>query len=285
MTQVEHGPWPTPSTLPPALTSTLKPTPQPDSLFLTALAPEIRLMIYEYVFGSTDLHILIHNQKLVTVPCAHDPATGSDGHEHCIDLPFDRPPGMDWPAGSSIAKLSPTNKRRGRAILSVCSAIYLEAVDILYRRHTFRFNGIFSFIVFPRAIIPHHANMLHHVRLTLALFVHDDMISLYFNNAFSRSWPGWDQEYASGDTPWQCTWNTMGELKSLHTLVVTLIAQSNTPPNNLTWHQSLPSDFEIPLFEPMKQVCCPDFLLRINWPHTGILQDEYPFRVEHIENE
>ncbi|KAI1479648.1 hypothetical protein F4774DRAFT_122196 [Daldinia eschscholtzii] len=284
MTEVEHKYWPTPSTLPQPLTSTLKPNPQPNSLFLTTLAPEIRFMIYEYVFGSTELHILVHNQKLVTVPCIDPPATDSAGHEHCVHLPLDRPPGMDWPEGSSIAQISPTDKRRGRAILSVCSAIYLEAVDILYKRHTFRFNSIFSFIVFPRAMLPHHANLLHHVRLALALFVQDNMISVHFNNAFSRAWPGWDQDYISGDTPWQCTWNAMAELKSLHTLVVTLDVRSGIPPDGSTLHESLPSDFEVSLFEPMKQVSCPDFLLRVNWTSTGIPLDDYPFRIERFKN-
>ncbi|KAI2777673.1 hypothetical protein F4815DRAFT_282275 [Daldinia loculata] len=272
-----------PITTPQALTTTLKPIPQTDSLFLTALAPEIRIMIYEYVFGCGDLHIFIYEQKLISMLCRNPTATGIDGHESCISMPMSRSTGMNWNPDTIRERLASPNTRHVSALLAVCCTIYLESVDILYKSHVLHFSNLFSVSVFPRAIIPHHLDMLHHVRLSLALFNRGTMIHVYFNNSFSRSWPGWDEKSLSGDTPWHCAWNAIGELKSLHTLLVTLeVLREDHQREEPHWHRSMPSDFETSLFQPMKQVSCGDFLLRVNWPSTGKPLDEYPFRIEHF---
>ncbi|KAI8963568.1 hypothetical protein F5Y11DRAFT_346381 [Daldinia sp. FL1419] len=273
------------TTAPKALTSTLKPVPQTSSLFLTALIPEIRIIIYEYVFECKDLHIFIYEQQLVSMLCKNPTAIGIDGHENCIGMPMSRSPGMGWNQDAIQERLSPSNKRHVSALLAVCCAIYLESVDILYERYTLHFSNLFSISVFPRAMIPHHLDMLHHVRLSLALFNRGTMIHAYFNNSFSRSWPGWDEGSLSGDTPWDCAWNAIGELTSLHSLLVTIeVLREDHGREDPHWHRSMSSDFEASLLQPMKQVKCDNFLLRVNWPSTRspLTLDEYPFQIQRF---
>lgn len=134
--------------------------------------------------------------------------------------------------------------------------------------------------MFPRAIIPHHLDVLQHIKLSLALFKRGDIIHAYFNNAFSRNWQGWDEASAAGDTPWQCTWNAIAELRALHTLSVTL--EVSPEDHDALWSRSMPADFETLLFQPMRQVVCEDFTVRVNWPCTGNMFEGCPFRLERF---
>ncbi|OTB02096.1 hypothetical protein M426DRAFT_205344 [Hypoxylon sp. CI-4A] len=275
-----HPPTPKPR----GLTPTPDPKSQSDSLFLTMLLPEIRFIIYEYVFGHRNLHIFIYEQKLVSLFCQNPTAAGLDGHEACIGMSMSQIPGTEWWKPEGIReRLMAGVMHHNAALLTTCRTIYHESIDVLYETHVLHFSNLFAISAFPQAFLPHHLHLLRHIRLSLTLFNRNNVIHAYFNNAFSRSWPGWDGSNASGGTPWQCAWSAVGGLKSLQTLLVTLeVMRDDHQPGDLHWSRSMPEDFETAILEPMKQVVCEDFLLRVNWPSTGNDFREYPFRIEHV---
>jgi hypothetical protein len=142
-----------------------------------------------------------------------------------------------------------------------------------------------SIIVFPRAIIIHHLEYLHHVRLSLALYGNGSNMRVHFNNCFSRKWPGWDDGSVPGDTPWECLWSVIKDFKSLHTLTVTLEASGPHWHKTPHWARSIAAGAEMLLFNPMKQVTCNDFLLRVNWTPAESILNECPFRIECFTEE
>ncbi|KAH6646912.1 hypothetical protein BKA67DRAFT_419038 [Truncatella angustata] len=271
-------------TRPQALTAILRPEPQPSSLFLTRLVPEIRSMIYGYIVGEGNLHIFVYEQNLVTLRCLNPASLGLTGHETCIGMPnTDSPPGINWKYKEVQERTASEEKRHVGALLTVCRTIYLESVDTLYRTHILHFNNMISITTFPRAMIPRHLEALHHVRLFLALHGRGKHMSAYFHNSFSRNWPGWDAASAPGDTPWASVWAAMAELKSLHTLVVTLELKPS-PSHRVVKDpdrcREVTIEDETLLLDPTKEVTCNDFLLRVNWPSTGNCLKKYPFRIE-----
>ncbi|KAH8649100.1 hypothetical protein BX600DRAFT_110196 [Xylariales sp. PMI_506] len=257
------------------------------SLFLQLLLPEIRSIVYEYVFGSRYLHMFVYEQKLVSLPCRNPGMLDSTSHEVCIGMPMSESPGYGWDPKSVQQKQSNSNHEHHTicALLTVCRTIYKEAVDALYRTHNFHFNNLISITVFPRAMLRQHLDAVHHIRISLALFIDGNQLYAYLNNSFSRTWPGWDETKAPGDTPWQCAWSTIRDMKSLHTLVVTLeVNPYSRMRKDQHWTASMAADFETLLFQPLKEVTCNDFLLRVNWPliESSKLQ-KYPFRIERFD--
>ncbi|KAK8113486.1 hypothetical protein PG984_014012 [Apiospora sp. TS-2023a] len=282
---------------PRALIDTLEPEPQPASLFLSRLPPEIRSHIYDHVFGYRHLHIFIYEQKLVCLVCQNPTAVDPDDHEECIGMSMSRSK-IPW-SDDGIKRRAPSapDKKRQHlsALLAVCRTMYLETVESLYRTHTFHFSNIVSLTVFPREIIPRHRALLHHLRIDLLLLgnasgtSHDELY-IFLHNSLSQKWTDWDEASSSdagggGDTPWECAWGAVAELTSLHTLVVTIeISTPSTGSSNL----DMAAGLEKWLFEPLAKVTCNDFLLRVNWsappmtPDIDQAEPEYPFRVERF---
>ncbi|KAK9782644.1 hypothetical protein SCAR479_00987 [Seiridium cardinale] len=193
-------------------------------------------------------------------------------------------PGFDWDYGAVKARFAPSDVHCSPALLTACRTIYLEAIDVLYWTHNLHFSTMISMSIFPRVMIPHHLELLRHVRLSLSLFVRGNEIHSYLHNSFSQDWPGWDEASAPGDTPWDGAWKAIGELKSLRTLLVTLeVTPDNKQYRICPWYRSMPKDFETQLFQPLKQITCDDFLVRVNWPHIAQDTPAYPFRLECYE--
>ncbi|KAK8034193.1 hypothetical protein PG993_009188 [Apiospora rasikravindrae] len=280
------------------LSSTLEAKPQPDSLFLSKLPAEIRLQVYEHVFGYRHLHIFIYEQRLVCLLCQNPTATDPGDHEGCIGMSMSkskRPWNDD--AFKQVPSSPASEKKRQHlaALLTVCHTMYLETVDDLYRSHVFHFSNIISMAVFPREIIPHYRDMLHHVRIDLFLLTRGsaDELYIFIHNSFSQKWPSWEDEAggnAGDETPWECAWGAIAGLTSLHTLRVTIEVTRPRGDYDDTddWlHQGMSATFEKSLFEPLTKITCNNFLLRVNWPAppmTDKSQQEpgYPFRIERF---
>ncbi|KAK7963452.1 hypothetical protein PG988_010426 [Apiospora saccharicola] len=279
-----------------ASSDALKPEPQPGSLFLSRLPPEIRGQIYDGVFGYRHLHIFIYEQKLVCLVCQHPTAVDPDEHEECIGMSMSRskrPWNDDGVKQRVLPPSAPDRKRQHlSALLTVCRTMYLETADSLYRTHIFHFSNIVSLTVFPREIIPRHRAMLHHLRIDLFLLgnasgTSHDQLCIFLHNSLSEKWTAWDEaaggESSGGDTPWECAWGAVAELTALHTLVVAI--EISTPKSGAV---RMSASLEKWLFEPLAKVTCNDFLLRVNWsapPATtdgGQAEPKDPFRVERF---
>lgn len=106
-----------------ALSDFLEPEPQPASLFLSKLPPEIRSQIYDRVFGYRHLHIFIYEQKLVSLVCQHPTAVDPDGHEECIGMSMSRSkrPWNDDGIRQRPPPAAPDKRRQHfSALLTVC---------------------------------------------------------------------------------------------------------------------------------------------------------------------
>ena len=148
------------------------------------------------------------------------------------------------------------------------------------------FSNLISICVFPRAVLSHHIKNVYHLRLSLTLFVTHGMLQAYVHNSFSREWAGWVGELAAGETTWNCVWDVVREMRSLHTALVTIEIDPRFQhcTDDRHWLDTLPEDFETSLFEPIKQITCNHFYLQVNWPARGPETHQYPFQLERITN-
>ncbi|KAK7935941.1 hypothetical protein PG985_001436 [Apiospora marii] len=292
---------------PSALIETLEPQPQPASLFLTKLPPEVRSQIYDCVFGCRHLHIFIYEKKLVCLVCQHPAARDPDEHTECIGMSMSKSkrPWNDDGIKQQRSPLAPDEKRQHlSALLTVCRTMYLETADSLYRTHTFHFSNIVSLLVFPRETIPHHRALLRDLRIDLFLLANrsrdpstPDKLYIFLHNSLGEKWDKWDKEAAAaasgGKTPWECAWAAVAELPSLRTLTVSLEISNPSGEDGRLVRQSMSADTERALLGPLARVTCRDYTLRVNWPapetaldtaeeEEGRPKPAYPFRIERF---
>lgn len=146
-------------------------TPQSTPL-LTKLPPEIRSMIWSYVFGSSTLHLVQIKDKIKHVRCASSPghassstATSTDltHHRHCCPLTparwriYDgRIPGhTDRLLYPHTHELLPNNLSDSNvALLSTCKQIYAETQTLLYKNNTIDVDDLSTFLSFSSSLSP-----------------------------------------------------------------------------------------------------------------------------------
>ncbi|CRG85231.1 hypothetical protein PISL3812_02343 [Talaromyces islandicus] len=147
---------------------------QPESNFLQRLPPEIRLMIYEYVFGDEAVHLVQLRGKIRHVRCHHPSASIASHRACCPETP------ARWRSStSSSSSRSTAGSGRGSgfsdnsmlyphthsalpsklsnsslSLLRTCRAIYLEAANIPYTDLVYDVDDLHTFIAFSFAISP-----------------------------------------------------------------------------------------------------------------------------------
>ncbi|KAJ5811844.1 hypothetical protein N7474_008145 [Penicillium riverlandense] len=146
---------------------------QGSSNLLQRLPPEIRQMIWGYVFGDGAVHLVQLKGKIRHVRCEH--ATPSiTQHRHCCP----RTPAR-WreysgrESGHSDGLLYPHTHEQlpsslsdsGAALLRTCRAIYAEAADQLYANAVFDVDDLHTFVAFARAVGPRRLRSIR--RLTV----------------------------------------------------------------------------------------------------------------------
>lgn len=141
---------------------------QPDCGLLQKLPPEIRLMIYGYVFGDEAVHLVQLRGKIRHVRCPqHKSASDIPSHRQCCPETLAR-----WrssPSSSSAGngggshlyphthKTLPSNLTDSSlSLLRTCRAIYLEAADMPYQTLSFDVDDLHTFIAFSLTISPEH---------------------------------------------------------------------------------------------------------------------------------
>ncbi|KAL2004020.1 hypothetical protein VTN02DRAFT_818 [Thermoascus thermophilus] len=137
-------------------------SPQSDCLFLHKLPPEIRLIIYNYVFGDGAVHLVQLKGKIRHVRCRHT-SSSIDRNRHCCPVTPARWRVYDGRvAGHSDRMLYPHTHQllpevlsnSSLSLLRTCRAIYAEAADIPYSSLVFDVDDLHTFIAFSSMICP-----------------------------------------------------------------------------------------------------------------------------------
>lgn len=138
---------------------------QPNCDLLQRLPPEIRQMIWGYVFGSEAIHLVNMKDKIRHVRCSSGSKPSLTHHRHCCPLTPARWRVYDGRiSGHSDSLLYPHTHKRlpdnlsnsGAALLRTCRAIYAETADMLYQNATFDVDDLYTFIAFAKAVGPYH---------------------------------------------------------------------------------------------------------------------------------
>lgn len=146
---------------------------QSECSLLQRLPPEIRQMIWGYVFGDGAVHLVQLKGKIRHVRC-HEMTPSLTQHRHCCPLTPARWRVYDGRVpGHSDRLLYPHTHDKlphhlsdsGAALLRTCRAIYAESADLLYRNSTFDVDDLHTFIAFTRTLTPHRLRAIR--RLTL----------------------------------------------------------------------------------------------------------------------
>jgi len=150
---------PKPSSSPPVTPYT--PSPHPQNSPLLRLPPELRQIIWSYVFGSSTLHLVTIKNKVRHVRCSLPNSPSLTHHRHCCPITtarwrtYDgRIPGHSdkylYPHTHDLlpSRISNSNV----ALLRTCRAIYAETEHVLYRNSTFDVDDLYTFIAFTESI-------------------------------------------------------------------------------------------------------------------------------------
>lgn len=135
---------------------------QRDCMLLQKLPPEIRLLIYDYVFGDEAVHLVQLKGKIRHVRCKHV-SSSIQSNRHCCPLTPARWRVNDGRmAGHSDRMLYPHThtmlpenlSNSGLSLLRTCRAIYAEAADIPYSKLEFDVDDLHTFIAFTMNVCP-----------------------------------------------------------------------------------------------------------------------------------
>ncbi|KAL4888418.1 hypothetical protein BDV59DRAFT_139128 [Aspergillus ambiguus] len=179
--------------------------PQSDSLFLTRLPPEIRLLIYRYAFGDQVVHLVQLKDKIRHVRC-HQTTSSLDRHRRCCPITAAR-----WRSNSNSSSNANHHQHQHHlyphthpslpdslshtplTLLRTCRAVYCEAADLAYATLPFDVDDLHTFIAFSRAIAPRHLRALRHLTVQWSpvwppLTGHDSKASIYAHTHNDRLW-------------------------------------------------------------------------------------------------
>ncbi|KAA8652204.1 hypothetical protein EYZ11_008321 [Aspergillus tanneri] len=139
---------------------------QSDCGLLSRLPPEIRLMIYGYVFGDEAVHLVQVKNKIRHVRCRHPVSSVDQNRRCCPSTPahwrqesnknhnnnqqLHHHSAMLYP--HTHADLPSALSNSSLALLRCCRAIYAEAADILYANVVFDVDDLHTFIAFSRTV-------------------------------------------------------------------------------------------------------------------------------------
>lgn len=198
--------------------------PQSTSPLFTTLPPEIRHIIWSYVFGADTLHLVQIKNKIRHVRCSAPPSspTALTQHRHCCPTTTARwrvHDGRDQ--GHSDNLLYPHThdtlpeqlSSSHVALLRSCKAVYVEAVDYLYTQSTFDVDDLYTFIAFAQSLSPRSLAVIRNLTLQwmpvwTPLSGQDHKGSIY--------------AHTHSDALWKELWARVASLPSLKELRVSL---------------------------------------------------------------
>ncbi|KAL4999557.1 hypothetical protein BDV10DRAFT_53390 [Aspergillus recurvatus] len=145
--------------------------PQSTSSFITKLPLEVRLMIYEYVFGDQVVHLVQVKDKIRHVRCRNT-TSSLDKNRRCCPITPARWRANDLAATAAALSMEnasssmlyphthpslPSNlSNSSTALLRTCRSIYAEASSLLYKNSAFDVDDLTTFIAFSLSISSEH---------------------------------------------------------------------------------------------------------------------------------
>ncbi|KAL1985112.1 hypothetical protein VTN96DRAFT_8241 [Rasamsonia emersonii] len=198
-----------------------EPSPQQDCQFLQRLPPEIRLMIYRYVFGDEAVHLVQLKGKIRHVRCQH-PSSSIEKHRHCCPVTPARWRVYDGRvAGHSDRMLYPHTHAQLPELLSnsslgllrTCRTIYLEAADIPYSNLVFDVDDLHTFVAFSLSVCPERLRCIK--RLTV------QWMPVWRPMAGEEHWSS-IYSHTHNDRLWVLFWERVQALSGLEELRVSL---------------------------------------------------------------
>lgn len=137
---------------------------QPESNFLQQLPPEIRLMIYGYVFGDEAVHLVQLKGKIRHVRCREEVPSIASHRSSCCPETIARwrssNSSSSAPAATNMLYPHTHSELPGKlsnsslSLLRTCRAIYLEAANMPYTDLVYDVDDLHTFIAFSLAICP-----------------------------------------------------------------------------------------------------------------------------------
>ncbi|GIK02707.1 hypothetical protein Aspvir_006766 [Aspergillus viridinutans] len=138
------------------------------------LPAEIRLIVYQYVFGGEAVHLVQLKGKIRHVRCRHTSSSSLDSHRLCCPVTPAR-----WRAGAAThdghsdsmlyphthPALPSTLSNGSLALLRACRAVYAEAADLPYAIPVFDVDDLHTFVAFSLTIDPDRLSAIR--RLTI----------------------------------------------------------------------------------------------------------------------
>ncbi|KAJ5959863.1 uncharacterized protein N7479_007013 [Penicillium vulpinum] len=191
--------------------------PQLQSRLLTRLSPELRLMIWGFVFADQRIHIIqCSKQRLghVVCPCALEPRS-SPPKRHTrqnsnLFCEICHGTGISQPAKD--ADLLRWNKVKLLGLALTCRQIYHESISLLYTLPTLEFSNPWTLPYLLPTIPPEHRDRIRSIELRWSFPGHwlpskDSVRAVYVS---------------AGRTPWTETCRAVSQLASLRSFVLML---------------------------------------------------------------
>lgn len=195
--------------------------PQTQSPFLSKLPPEVRLIIYNYVFGDQAVHLVQLKGKIRHVRCQNQSSSILSNRSCCpvSTARWRAHDARDEAHAQSLlyphthAALPESLSNSSLSLLRTCRAIYAEAADIPYDNIAFDVDDLHTFIAFSLSVHPDHLQRIK--RLTVQWMpvwqpmsgdVRDSSIFSYTHN----------------DQLWMLFWNRVAALTGLRELRICL---------------------------------------------------------------
>ncbi|KAJ5880636.1 uncharacterized protein N7473_011689 [Penicillium subrubescens] len=177
---------PSPPSTSSSSTSTSTPTfiQQTKSPLFTRLPPEIRAIIWSYVFGNDTLHLVTVKNKVRHVRCSSSGSSSSSTkalthHRHCCPTTLARWRNSSSPNNTTTINSNDNNllyphtnphlpstlSSSSPSLLLTCRAIYTETSTLIYKNSTFDIDDLYTFIAFTQSLPLHALSHIH--RLTI----------------------------------------------------------------------------------------------------------------------
>ncbi|KAJ5112216.1 hypothetical protein N7532_000261 [Penicillium argentinense] len=188
---------------------------------LLSLPPEIRQIIWSYVFGASTLHLVQFKNKIRHIRCDSDNPSLTH-HRHCCPLTPARWRIYDGRLpGHSDSLLYPHTHEHlpdnisdaSTALLRTCKAVYAEAADTLYHASTFDVDDLYTFIAFAQSLSPHALRSLR--KLTVQW-------SPVWTPLAGQDHKGSIYAHTHSDALWTRFWATVASLPSLEELKLSI---------------------------------------------------------------
>lgn len=196
---------------------------QPACGLLQKLPAEVRLMIYEYVFGDEAVHLVQLKGKIRHVRCQQQTASIANHRHCCPETPARWRVSSDGRVAGQHSdsvlyphthtSLAANLSNSSLSLLRTCRAIYLEAADIPYANLAFDVDDLHTFVAFSLSLCPRQLRCIK--RLTVQW-------TPIWQPMTGEESPSSIYSHTHNDHLWKLFWTRVQALTGLESLQISL---------------------------------------------------------------